>query len=137
MDNKKAIDLLNMIKFENAECNLGTWYHGIDGDMKQALEMAIKALEQKPCEDTISRRAVLDYIWNDLGLGDEENGKDLERQMELDESYRYVKSLSSVTPALKMGTQEESESCRGCPNICIMYDLNMKSCKDKTEGVEE
>lgn len=33
--------------------------------------------------------------------------------------------------------QEETETCKGCPNICIMYDQNMKGCKDKTEGVEE
>lgn len=56
MTREEAIDLLSMIEFENAECNLGTWYHGIDGDMKKALEMAIKALEQEPqfypqCED--------------------------------------------------------------------------------------
>ena len=46
VDDKKAIDLLNMIEFENAECNLGTWYHGIDGDMKEALDMAITSLER-------------------------------------------------------------------------------------------
>ena len=73
MDNKKAIDLLSMIEFENAECNLGTWYHGIDGDMKEALEMAIKALKltqigllkdcescraELSCTDTVGRQAV-------------------------------------------------------------------------------
>lgn len=59
MDNKIAMDLLNMIEFENAECNLGTWYHGIDDDMKEALEMALKALSSTEntnrCEDAISR----------------------------------------------------------------------------------
>lgn len=83
MDNKLAIDLLSMIEFEHAECCLNTWYKGIDDDMKEALDMAIKALkqesqfyplcedcnkkmdeirrvydkckEQQPCEDVISR----------------------------------------------------------------------------------
>ena len=55
------------------------------------------------CEDAISRKAVLDYIYNDLGLGDEENGKDVERQMELESSYRYVKTLPSITPQSKTG----------------------------------
>lgn len=32
-------------------------------DDKKALDMAIKALEQQPCEDTISRQAVLD-VWH-------------------------------------------------------------------------
>jgi len=57
-----------------------------------------KYVEAEPCEDTISRQAALDYIYNDLGLGDEENGKDLERQMELEDSYKYIKSLPPVTP---------------------------------------
>lgn len=70
-------------------------------------DTVIKALEQEHCEDAISRQAVLDYIYNDLGLGDEENGKDVERQIELDSSYRYIKSLSPVTPQPKLG-------CEGC-----------------------
>lgn len=37
----------------------------------------------------------------------------------------------------RMETQEEYESCKGCPNICIMYDPDMKGCKDKMEEVEE
>ena len=38
---------------------------------KEALDMAIKVLEQEPCEDTISRQAVLDLIehYNSDGLG--------------------------------------------------------------------
>ena len=66
-----------------------------------ACKGAIELLEQMPCEDCISRQAVLSYIYNDLGLGDEENGEDLERQIELEDSYRYVKSLPPVTPQPK------------------------------------
>ena len=33
----------------------------------------------------------------------------------------------------KMEVAEESESCKGCPNICIMYDPDMEGCKDKME----
>ena len=28
----------------------------------------------------------------------------------------------------KMKTQEEFETCKGCQNICVMYDPDMKSC---------
>jgi hypothetical protein len=80
--------------------------NGSQRDLDRADEIGtsiIKLFEQEPCEDTISRQAVLDYIYNDLGLGDEENGKDVERQMELERSYKYVKSLSSVTPQPKTG----------------------------------
>ena len=60
-------------------------------------------IEAFTCEDCISRQAVLSYIYNDLGLGDEENGKDVERQMELEDSYRYVKSLLLVKPQRAKG----------------------------------
>lgn len=30
----------------------------------------------------------------------------------------------------------EIESCKGCPNICIMYDIGMRGCKDKMKGVK-
>ena len=68
----------------------------------EAVNMAIEALEQEPCEDCIRRQAVLDYIYNDLGLGDEENGKDVERHIELERSYRFVKSLPPVSPQPKI-----------------------------------
>ena len=76
--------------------------HGGDRQAS-ALLMSIEALSAEPCEDVISRQAVLDYIYNDLGLGDEENGKDVERQTELESSYKYIKSLPSVTPQQKTG----------------------------------
>lgn len=67
-----------------------------DTEIDTALKEAVKIIGQEPCEDAISRKAVLNYIYNDLGLGDEENGKDVERLMELESSYRYVKALPSV-----------------------------------------
>ena len=33
--------------------------------------------------------------------------------------------------------KEKTETCKGCTNKCIMYEPNMKGCKDKMEGVEE
>ena len=68
------------------------------GMSEEQVKTVVEALEQEPCEDAISRQAVLSYIYNDLGLGDEENGADIERQMELESSYRYVKSLPPVKP---------------------------------------
>ena len=32
------------------------------GEQKQALDMAIKVLEEEPCEDCVSRKAVLDLV---------------------------------------------------------------------------
>lgn len=43
------------------ECPL-CYEQGNMGEQKEALDMAIKALEQQPCEDTISRQAAIDAI---------------------------------------------------------------------------
>ena len=103
-------------------------YYGTDTcESRESHKMAIKALEQEPCEDAISRRAAYEIVDNML-MGERNH-----KSKALDE----IKFLPSVMPVPKLGTQEESESCKGCPNICVMYDLNMKSCKDKMEGVEE
>ena len=50
---------------------------------------------------------------------------------------KIVNGDSCANCRAKMETQEESGSCKDCPHICIMYDSNMKGCKDKMEGVEE
>ena len=49
----------------------------------EALQMAIKALEQEPCEDAISRKSMLDYLEYLYGEMSEEE---------------FVKALPSVTP---------------------------------------
>ena len=41
------------------ECSL-CYEQGNMGEQKEALDMAIKALEQQPCEDTISRQAAIE-----------------------------------------------------------------------------
>lgn len=43
------------------ECSL-CYEQGNMGEQKEALDMAIKALEQQPCEDTISRQAAIDAV---------------------------------------------------------------------------
>ena len=50
----------------NREKAIGNLIHAIrwnDMPKKEALEMAIKALEQDPCEDAISRQAVLNALY--------------------------------------------------------------------------
>ena len=62
------------------------------GDSR-AIKEAIKALEQEPCEDAISRKSMLDYL------------KYLHGEMPEEE---FVKALPSVTPTRK---KEEWISC--------------------------
>lgn len=73
----EAIEMLKKDKEQRGECFIS-----------DALDMAIKALGQQPCEDTVSRQAVLDLVnsdWKYEGL-------------ETD-----VASLSSVQPKIKTG----------------------------------
>ena len=56
---------------------------GVPSDILNAHKMAVEALEQESCEDTISRKAVLDIVNNPLNI-------------RLDE---IIKGLPSVTPA--------------------------------------
>jgi hypothetical protein len=61
---------------------------------KEALDMAIEALEQEPCEDAISRKAMLEYQQYLHGkMPNEENYK----------LWEFIKELPSVTPKQKTG----------------------------------
>ena len=80
MNNEQAINLLKNIRKYAVMRN---------GDVV-ALDIAIKALEKEPCEDAISRQAVLDTIdrFRDLG----------KRQLK-----EMVRGLPSVTPKQRTG----------------------------------
>lgn len=60
-------------------------------------------LEQLNYDSGVSRQAVLSYITNDLGFGDEENGYDLVRKIAQEEIYNFVKKMPSVMPKKKTG----------------------------------
>ena len=78
-------------------------------EYQQAKAMAIEALEQQPCEDCISRQAVLSYICNDLEFGDKENGCNLERKIAQEEIYNFIKKMPSVTPKEKTEYEHDHE----------------------------
>lgn len=61
MTREEAISTLNSIKQYYNDKNEDS-YVGFDNEDNEALQMAIKALEQEPCEDAISRQAVIYYI---------------------------------------------------------------------------
>ena len=68
MTREEAINNLNMINFAFVEAETKEQREIID----DTFNMAIKALEQEPCEDAISRQAVLDELnkwdWQELYL---------------------------------------------------------------------
>lgn len=64
-----------------------------DDDLSEALDMAIEALEQEPCEDAISRQAVDDAICEYSRSCDVNYGQIME----------YIEKLPSVTPKQRTG----------------------------------
>ena len=68
-----------------------------DKPIYKALEMAIKALEQEPCDDVVSRQAVLDIVGDMYGLA---------RPDVLSATINQIKSLTSVRPQEQTGHWE-------------------------------
>ena len=67
------------------------------GDDEKAIDMAIEALKQEPCEDAISRESVIDYLTKNISITDDE-GYELEGA-ELRESWgEHLRGLPSVQP---------------------------------------
>ena len=66
--------------------------------MNEALDYAIKALEQEPCEDCISRQAVIDAIEDDNRNG---NYSCFASNNDAECFKDVIRSLSSVTPKPK------------------------------------
>lgn len=58
----------------------------------QAYKLAIKALEQEPCTDAISRQAAIDAIWDGVNM-----------DIYTREVKECLEALPSVTPAEKVG----------------------------------
>lgn len=64
-------------------------------ELSQAFDVAIKALEQEPCEDCISREAVEKITWEESSYIDPINA--------LTEVREKVRALPPVTPQPKVG----------------------------------
>lgn len=117
MTNEKVRDLLAMIEVISPnELKVNSWWGTFVNDYKEALQMAIKALEQQPCEDAVSRQAVHDLI-AEL-LSDYLHDEDREKIEKLDVK---IEDLKPVTPKEKTGvwvpTDEEPHEDYEC-NIC-------------------
>lgn len=82
MTNEEAIEFLE---------NLGKLAQG----RLEPINIAIRALEQEPCEDAISRQAVLDYA-KDTCL-------DLDKYEDTEIFCDEIKDMPSVTPTRKKG----------------------------------
>lgn len=88
------------IAFLQGRIDLIDKYYPQIEDYREALDMAIKLLEQEPCEDAISRKSMLDYQEYLHGkMPNEENHK----------LWKFIKDLPSVTPAKCIATVKFSK----------------------------
>lgn len=95
MTNEEAIEILNGIAPMPRRCDGKSTTHLL---VMEALEMAIKALEQQPCEDCISRRALLDNLEKPMNWTDSD--AELQEQRDYEGFVELVKSMPSVQPQL-------------------------------------
>ena len=105
MTREEAIDLLDNL--------IGMIEDNHNSDYDKALKMAIKSLEQEPCEDAISRQTVLDMM--QLKMSDKE-------------LYKAVYDLPSVTPKPKTGhwiydKKSDLSKCSICGAYCPHDEL--------------
>ena len=102
MTNEEAKEVLAMYRFKLIQ----SISNQLEGDI-EAFDVAIKALEQQPCEDAISRAALLEE------LGEEPfNWNDSPEEFQEVRDYQWFKSLvenaPSVTPKPKVGRWEKA-----------------------------
>ena len=99
---KRIKRILEECKEYNEDDEIAVCY--VTSDDADALDVAIKALEQEPCDDAVNRRAVLNTLNNADSVLDED--RTVERYKELLTAC-YI-DLPSVTPAYK---KDEWVSC--------------------------
>ena len=106
-------------------------------DLYYALDMAIKALEQEPCEDAISRKEVLDYL-NKMPSELTSDGRRMVRRRTLEE---YISdTLPPVNPQPKkehwipvksrIGIMPEQYECSECGRNILLDAYKEETLKE-------
>lgn len=120
MTNSEAIELIKVAQAEvEWSCPM---------DYAAAFDLAIKALEQQPCEDAISRQAAINAIY---GLIDESR-EEYKENPHIDLIVETIEDLPPVTPQPKtgrwIGIDEEPHEDWECDNcgFAIWADENIE-----------
>ena len=129
MDKERAIEELELLKGECGDDWLSPKQYD---DRVLALDMAIKSLEQEPCEDAMSRVDLIDK----LEIVDKRYGSDFYWEVR-----KIIDSLPSVKPVHKTGKWENKSTnghyfygkCSKCgQEFCVdtWYTQNIKYCSN-------
>ena len=126
MTNEHAIDVIKHLKkYYNDKNEWEDGYIGFDNEDNEAIDLAIKALKQQPCEDCISRQAVLDVInFEDKWLFDA-NGHNANTHIAFNGLESRVKALPPVTPQY---TDEEIDKAQAIEQAYVdkMVELTVE-----------
>ena len=105
-----------------------------DDEYTEAVNMAIKALEQEPCEDAISRKDILNAVFEDDYMKNHMNGDTWERLEEL------IGELPPVQPKQKMGywiPVDDSFKCSECGELSCCKGKYCNECGAKMAESED
>lgn len=97
MTREEAIKLLT--QYIDYDAEMPDYYK-----MEEVCKVAIKALEQDPCEDAISRQALLEEIKNGIKAGNYEEGyEEYSHINDMDDIIECIKYADSIQPKPKTG----------------------------------
>ena len=120
MTREKKEKLIRHLKYNR---EIGADYLITDEDADEI----IKALEQEPCSDAISRQAVLDYI-DEMPSDLTADGRRMIRRRTLEE---YISdTLPPVTPQPKTGHWIDAGSGQECSECGSVHDTATNYCPD-------
>ena len=114
MTREEAIEATERVKEIIEECTeYGNEVCCVTSNEADALNMAIKALEQEPCNDAVSKTSVFEIMGNLMSIP-----YDFDRpinEKDVSESMDEIRALPSVTPIHKDRTvQDFVDKCREC-----------------------
>jgi hypothetical protein len=101
-----------MTKYEQTIANLKKLKSVHNGSYGVDIDRAIKAMEQEPCEDAISRQTAIDAIWDGINM-----------DIYTGEVKECLEALPSVTPKQKTGKWIEHDTGHS-----IYYDCSLCGC---------
>lgn len=126
---KKCVNRANKNDYCNRDC-YNCELVKTDTEILTALDLAIKALEQQPCDDAISRQAVDDAIY------------DYSRSCDVNyhQIMEFIEKIPSVTPQPKTGhwifdeILDKHYYCSECKSMGVDYWDYCPNCGAKMES---
>lgn len=130
MNREDAIKIFNtLLVFHKVTCTID--------ELEEVCKMALTALEQEPCEDCLSRKALYSALYERFHDEDASNITDVKLGVVRD----FVKNFPSATPQPKKGHWIDADGdnaiCSCCNRLNHLYGTYCKHCGAKMEEGEQ